>query len=227
LREIVRATEIRDHTRHSACWALAVRVSSDSSTVLLLMATLALVGGVSIAFKNLVDRDAEVEDRDPPPRSAAALARDNHVTLEPLGGRWGDVAAPLPPDDAPTVVVTRTAILFDGVLVAPLSSARAHADAGVEDRYKRSPDDLMIVPLVQALVARCDRVREAGPHEPCTLRVLADEATPARVLNEVSFTAGAAGYTNVRPVVRDADGGLVAATKGASPTGDESRPARP
>jgi len=187
------------------------------------MATLALVGGVSIAFKNIVDHDAEVEERDPPARSAAALALDNHVTLEPLGGRWGDTAAPLPPDDAPTVVVTRTAILFDGVFVAPLP----RGDGGVDARYKRGPNDLLIVPLVQALGARCERVREAGASETCTLRVLADEATPTRVLYEVAFTAGVAGYANVRPVVRDADGGLVAVTKGPNPPGGGSRPARP
>ncbi len=187
------------------------------------MATLALVGGVSIAFKKIVDHDAEVEERDPPPRSAAALALDNHLTLEPLGGRWGSTPAPLPPDDAPAVVVTRTSILFDGVFIAPLS----RGDGGVEVRYKRSPDDLLIVPLVQALGARCDRVREAGASETCTLRVLADEATPTRVLYEIAFTAGVAGYPNVRPIVREADGGLSAVATDPSVPRDHSRPAPP
>jgi hypothetical protein len=187
------------------------------------MAALALVGGVSIAFKKIVDHDVEAEDRDPPPRSAEALAQDYHVTLEPLGGRWGDTPAPLPPDDAPTVVVTPTAVLFDGVFVAPVP----RGDGGVEGRYKRGPEDLLIVPLVQALGARCERVREAGANETCTLRVLADATTPTRVLLEVSFTAGTAGYASVRPIVRDVDGGLTSiATTRATPR-DGSRPAIP
>ncbi len=85
----------------------------------------------------------------------------------------------------------------------------------------------MIVPLVQALGARCERVREAGASGPCTLRVLTDQTAPTRVLNEVAFTAGVAGYANVRPIVRETDGGLGAVGPDSTAPRDGSRPAPP
>jgi biopolymer transport protein ExbD len=92
------------------------------------------------------------------------------------------------------IMISRSHIVVDDNVVCPVPADASH---GVEAKYKKSgPNDLEIVPLENAAKAWRDRdrqVRAATGKDPNASEaiVIADKATPYRLLVEVLFTLGA------------------------------------
>jgi biopolymer transport protein ExbD len=91
-------------------------------------------------------------------------------------------------------MISRSHIVVDDNVVCPVPADASH---GVEAKYKKSgPNDLEIVPLENAAKSWRDRdrqVRAATGKDPNASEaiVIADKATPYRLLVEVLFTLGA------------------------------------
>jgi hypothetical protein len=92
------------------------------------------------------------------------------------------------------IMLSKSHIVVDDNVVCPVPADASH---GVEAKYKKSgPNDLEIVPLENAAKAWRDRdrqVRAATGKDPNASEaiVIADKATPYRLLVEVLFTLGA------------------------------------
>jgi biopolymer transport protein ExbD len=91
------------------------------------------------------------------------------------------------------VLISRSHIIVDDAIVCPVPSDPTH---GIEGKYKRSgPNDLYIVPLANALQSWRERDRQlrvATGKDPSASEaiIIADSATPYRLLVEVLFTLG-------------------------------------
>jgi biopolymer transport protein ExbD len=102
------------------------------------------------------------------------------------------------------VVVSRSSIMVDNVVVAPVPG---NASLGVEGKYKRSgPNDLYIVPVANALQAWRDRDRQvrAATGKDTTgseAIIIADASTPYRLLTEILFTLGQTEYNKFHLMV--------------------------
>jgi biopolymer transport protein ExbD len=92
------------------------------------------------------------------------------------------------------IMISKSHIVVDDNVVCPVPADASH---GVEAKYKKSgPNDLEIVPLENAAKSWRDRdrqVRAATGKDPNASEaiVIADKATPYRLLVEVLFTLGA------------------------------------
>jgi hypothetical protein len=94
------------------------------------------------------------------------------------------------PDPEPIVIyVTRSRILFgeEPTPVILLPEREVLVASGVEAKYKRSPGDLFLVPLAEAVEAEG---RRKGDDRPLEAVVIADASTPYRLLVEILFTLG-------------------------------------
>jgi biopolymer transport protein ExbD len=101
-------------------------------------------------------------------------------------------------ESSATVLVNNKYLLIDGDThpVAELSGGlKAIAQGGFDERLKRSgPDGMLISPLEHGLQwARA----QGGAPDKASLEVIADRATPYRVLFEVVYTATQAGFSNI------------------------------
>ena len=107
-----------------------------------------------------------------------------------------------PSEEGVVVTVSKSQLLVgdDTTPVAMLSSREQLAQTGLDARYKRSgPNDLFIVPLAKVLGDYRERdklIRAAKGLDAATSEaiVVADKATPYRVLIEVLFTLGASEF---------------------------------
>jgi biopolymer transport protein ExbD len=113
----------------------------------------------------------------------------------------------LRPTDLP-VVIAKDALRFplSGFMI-PLPPDRTH---GVAAKYKQSgtSNDLYIQPLGQVLTWAFDKVTEAAPVKGVDpghtgLILLADGDTPYRLIVEVAYTAGRAGWSRLSLAARD------------------------
>jgi biopolymer transport protein ExbD len=111
----------------------------------------------------------------------------------------------LKPKEAITVTVTKKVILVEGDGIAPINGGR------VDPAVKRDGENgYYITPLVEILekhVRREKRVAELTSQKfDSVLMVVADQSTPYRLLTEVLYSCGQAGYQNYRLLVLKAKG---------------------
>ena len=111
----------------------------------------------------------------------------------------------LKPKLAVTVTVTKRVLLVEGDAVAPINNGR------VDPAVKRDGENgYYITPLVDILekhARREKRVAElTGQKFEAQLMVVADQTTPYRMLTEVIYSCGQAGYANYRLLVLKAKG---------------------
>jgi biopolymer transport protein ExbD len=111
----------------------------------------------------------------------------------------------LKPKLAVTVTLTKKVILVEGDAVAPINSGR------VDPAVKRDGENgYYITPLVDILekhARREKRVAEmTGQKFEAQLMLVADQTTPYRMLTEVIYSCGQAGYANYRLLVLKAKG---------------------
>ena len=101
-----------------------------------------------------------------------------------------------PKEDGIAIFISKTQILVgdDPNPVVMLPSREALAQSGVDAKYKKSANDLGIIPLANALdsVREVDKaVRKAkGLDDKSEAVIIADAGTPYRLLLEVLFTLG-------------------------------------
>ena len=111
----------------------------------------------------------------------------------------------LKPKLAVSVTVTKKVILVEGDAVAPINAGR------VDPAVKRDGENgYYITPLVELLekhARREKRVAElTGSKFEAQLLLVADQTTPYRLLSEVIYSCGQAGYANYRLLVLKAKG---------------------
>ena len=111
----------------------------------------------------------------------------------------------LKPKLAVTVTVTKKVILVEGDAIAPINAGR------VDPAVKRDGENgYYITPLVEILekhARREKRVAEmSGQKFEGQLMLVADQTTPYRLLTEVIYSCGQAGYANYRLLVLKAKG---------------------
>ena len=111
----------------------------------------------------------------------------------------------LKPKLAVSVTVTKKVILVEGDAVAPVNAGR------VDPAVKRDGENgYYITPLVELLekhARREKRVAElTGSKFEAQLMLVADQTTPYRLLSEVIYSCGQAGYANYRLLVLKAKG---------------------
>ncbi len=108
------------------------------------------------------------------------------------------------------VTVTKSAILVDGTVVAPIAGNR------VDPKLKPEGEDgYRITPLIEALEKRTTRnpeaARRTGRQVDTPLTLIADRALAYRLLTEIIYSCGQAGYDKYDLVVEKAsDGSRVA-----------------
>jgi len=111
----------------------------------------------------------------------------------------------LKPKLAVTVTLTKKVLLVEGDGVAPVNNGR------VDPAVKRDGENgYYITPLVEILekhARREKRVAElTGQKFEAQLMIVADQTTPYRLLTEVIYSCGQAGYANYRLLVLKAKG---------------------
>ena len=111
----------------------------------------------------------------------------------------------LKPKLAVTVTVTKKVILVEGDAIAPINAGR------VDPNVKRDGENgYYITPMVEILekhARREKRVAEmTGQKFEAQLMLVADQTTPYRLLTEVIYSCGQAGYANYRLLVLKAKG---------------------
>ena len=111
----------------------------------------------------------------------------------------------LKPKLAVTVTVTKKVILVEGDAIAPINAGR------VDPAVKRDGENgYYITPMVEILekhARREKRVAEmTGQKFEGQLMLVADQTTPYRLLTEVIYSCGQAGYGNSRLLVLKAKG---------------------
>ena len=106
------------------------------------------------------------------------------------------------------IVASKTQILVGDDKIVDLPGPEQLAQSGVDARYKRSgPNDLYIVPLANALAHARDTdkaIRQAKGQDASSSEavIVADAATPYRLLIEVLFTAGQTEFGKFHLMVR-------------------------
>jgi biopolymer transport protein ExbD len=111
----------------------------------------------------------------------------------------------LKPKLAVTVTITKKVILVEGDGVAPINAGR------VDPTVKRDGENgYYITPLVELLEKHAKREKKVAeltgqPYE-AQLMLIADQTTPYRLLTEIIYSCGQAGYANYRLLVLKARG---------------------
>lgn len=102
---------------------------------------------------------------------------------------------------ARNVMITKSYILIEGEPVAPVSGGRvdpAYKDNGTENSYNIKP----IVDILNRIANQERKVAELqGRKFESELMVVADKTTPYRLITEVIYSCGQAGYSNYRLLV--------------------------
>jgi len=111
----------------------------------------------------------------------------------------------LKPKLAVTVTVTKKVILVEGDAIAPINAGR------VDPAVKRDGENgYYITPLVEVLEKHARREKKVadmtGQKFEAQLMLVADQTTPYRMLTEVIYSCGQAGYANYRLLVLKAKG---------------------
>ena len=111
----------------------------------------------------------------------------------------------LKPKLAVTVTVTKKVILVEGDAVAPVNNGR------VDPAVKRDGENgYYITPLVELLEKHAKREKKVaeltGQKFEAQLMLVSDQTTPYRLLTEVIYSCGQAGYANYRLLVLKAKG---------------------
>jgi len=111
----------------------------------------------------------------------------------------------LKPKEALSVTVTKKVILVEGDGIAPITGGR------VDPAVKRDGENgYYITPLVDILEKHAKREKRVaeltGQKFEAQLMIVADQSTPYRMLTEVIYSCGQAGYANYRLLVLKAKG---------------------
>ena len=111
----------------------------------------------------------------------------------------------LKPKLAVTVTVTKKVILVEGDAIAPINAGR------VDPAVKRDGENgYFISPLVEILEKHARREKKVadmtGQKFEAQLMLVADQTTPYRMLTEIIYSCGQAGYANYRLLVLKAKG---------------------
>jgi biopolymer transport protein ExbD len=111
----------------------------------------------------------------------------------------------LKPKVAITVTVTKRVLLAEGDAVAPVNNGR------IDPTVKRDGENgYYITPLVEVLEKHAKREKRVaeltGQKFEAQLMLVADHTTPYRLLTEVIYSCGQAGYANYRLLVLKAKG---------------------
>jgi len=111
----------------------------------------------------------------------------------------------LKPKLAVTLTLTKKVILVEGDAVAPVNAGR------VDPTVKRDGENgYYITPLVEILEKHAKREKKVadltGQKFEAQLMVVADQTTPYRLLTEIIYSCGQAGYANYRLLVLKAKG---------------------
>jgi biopolymer transport protein ExbD len=114
-------------------------------------------------------------------------------------------ATQLKPKEAVSVTVTKKVILVEGDAIAPVNAGK------IDPAVKRDGENgYFITPLVDTLEKHArkeKRVAElTGQKFEAQLMLIADQTTPYRLLTEVIYSCGQAGYANYRLLVLKAKG---------------------
>ena len=125
--------------------------------------------------------------------STSLITMDQNLSVPPSITR-------LQPKQAVPLTITKRVILIEGEPVAPISGGK------VDPAQKRDGENgyyiTPIVELLQKISNRERRVAEmtGGTYE-AELMVVADRTTPYRLLTEILYSCGQAGYQNYRLLV--------------------------
>ena len=106
---------------------------------------------------------------------------------------------------AVSVVVTKKVILVEGDAIAPINQGK------VDPTVKRDGENgYYITPLVEILEKHAKREKKVadltGQKFEAQLMIVADQTTPYRLLTEIIYSCGQAGYANYRLLVLKAKG---------------------
>ncbi len=111
----------------------------------------------------------------------------------------------LKPKLAVTVTVTKKVLLVEGDGIAPINNGR------IDPAVKRDGENgYYITPLVEILEKHARREKKVaeitGQKFDAQLMIVADQSTPYRLLTEIIYSCGQAGYQNYRLLVLKAKG---------------------
>jgi biopolymer transport protein ExbD len=111
----------------------------------------------------------------------------------------------LKPKLAVTVTITKKVLLVEGDGVAPINQGR------IDSAMKRDGENgYYITPLVDILEKHAKREKRVaeltGQKFEAQLMIVADQTTPYRLLTEIIYSCGQAGYQNYRLLVLKAKG---------------------
>ena len=111
----------------------------------------------------------------------------------------------LKPKLAVSLTITKKVILVEGDAVAPINGGR------VDPTVKRDGENgYYITPLVEILEKHAKREKKVaeltGNKFEAQLMIIADQTTPYRLLTEIIYSCGQAGYANYRLLVLKAKG---------------------
>jgi biopolymer transport protein ExbD len=106
----------------------------------------------------------------------------------------------LNPKEAVTVMVTKRVILVEGDGIAPVNNGK------IDPAVKRDGENgYFITPLVDVLEKHARKEKKVaeltGQKYEAQLMLVADQTTPYRLLTEVIYSCGQAGYANYRLLV--------------------------
>jgi biopolymer transport protein ExbD len=106
----------------------------------------------------------------------------------------------LKPKEAVSVTITKKIVLVEGEAVAPVNNGK------VDPAVKRDGENgYYITPLVDLLDRHSRKEKKVaeltGQKFEAQLMIIADQATPYRLLTEVLYSCGQAGYANYRLLV--------------------------
>jgi biopolymer transport protein ExbD len=111
----------------------------------------------------------------------------------------------LKPKLAVTVTLTKKVLLVEGDGIAPINNGR------IDPAVKRDGENgYYITPLVEILEKHARREKKVaeitGQKFDAQLMIVADQSTPYRLLTEIIYSCGQAGYQNYRLLVLKAKG---------------------
>ena len=106
----------------------------------------------------------------------------------------------LKPKEAVSVTITKKIVLVEGDAVAPINNGK------VDPAVKRDGENgYFITPLVELLEKHARKEKKVaeltGQKFEAQLMLVADQSTPYRLLTEVLYSCGQAGYANYRLLV--------------------------
>ena len=125
--------------------------------------------------------------------STNLIVQDESLSLAPS-------MTPLQAKQAVNVTISRRVVLVEGEAVAPITNGK------IDPALKRDGENSYFInPLVDTLQKHANKERKVaemtGAKFDGELMVVADRATPYRLLTEVLYSCGQAGYANYRLLV--------------------------